>query len=87
MRGNGQNFNKAAESKEPGAAVAPLQSPCLMNLGWSLPRAGGKVLAQGQKLLYNRVASPFPLSLARLYAFTAQLPPPKSNSPIFLAFQ
>lgn len=84
MRGEGENFNKAAESKEPGAAVASLQSLCLMNLGWSLPRAGGKVLAQGQKLLYTRVASPFPPSLAR---FTTQLPPPKSNSPIFLAFR
>lgn len=86
MRGDGENFNKAAESKGPGAAVASLQSPFLMNLGWSSPRAGGKVLAQGQKLLYNRVATPFPPSLAHLCAFTIELPPPSPIPPFFLLF-
>lgn len=58
MRGDGENFNKAAESKEPGAAVESCQSPCLVNLGWRSPRVGGKVLPRGQKLLHNRAASP-----------------------------
>jgi len=84
MRGDGENFNKAAESKEPGAAVASLRSHFLMNLGWSSPRAGGKVLAQGQNLLCNKAAVHSLLTC--LCTFTTQLPPPSPTPTFFLLF-
>lgn len=51
MRGDGENFNKAAEHKETGAAVPSFQSPCLMNLGWRSPRAGSTVASRAKAAL------------------------------------